>query len=63
MEKNKIDLTISIIMPVYNGIGFLEKSLPPLADMLEKGEILELIVIDDGSSDESMVLAKKFGAT
>jgi glycosyltransferase involved in cell wall biosynthesis len=63
MEKNKIDLTISIIMPVYNGIGFLEKSLPPLADMLEKGEILELIVIDDGSSDESMVLAQKFGAT
>jgi glycosyltransferase involved in cell wall biosynthesis len=62
MANNKNNPTISIIMPVYNGIGFLEKSLPPLADMLQKGEVLELIIIDDGSLDESMVLAKEFGA-
>ncbi len=54
---------ISVIMPVYNGIGFLEKSLPPLVAMLDRKEILELIVIDDGSQDESAVLAKKLGAT
>ena len=54
---------ISVIMPVYNGIGFLEKSLPPLVAMLDRKEILELIVIDDGSLDESVVLAKELGAT
>jgi glycosyltransferase involved in cell wall biosynthesis len=63
MKNKKRDLTISIIMPVYNGIGFLEKSLPPLAAMLEKKEVIELIVIDDGSLDESIALAKEFGAT
>lgn len=54
---------ISVIMPVYNGIGFLEQSLPPLIAMLDKNEIQELIVIDDGSLDESVKLAKKLGAT
>ncbi|MBL4743047.1 MAG: glycosyltransferase family 2 protein [Cycloclasticus sp.] len=62
MENNKSDPTISIIMPVYNGIGFLERSLPPLASMLQKGDVLELIVIDDGSLDQSMALAQEFGA-
>lgn len=62
MANNKTNPTISIIMPVYNGIGFLEKSLPPLVSMLHKGEVLELIVIDDGSLDSSMVLAKNVGA-
>ena len=55
-------MTISIVMPVYNGIGFIEKSLPPLSKMLNDSEVIELIVIDDGSSDDSMALAKEFGA-
>lgn len=62
MDKDKKRLTISIIMPVYNGVGFLEKSLPPLSNMLKNNEVLELIVIDDGSTDESMTIAKEFGA-
>lgn len=62
MEKAKQNLTISIIMPVYNGIGFVEKSLPPLFSMLKNNEVIELIVIDDGSKDESMTIAKEFGA-
>ena len=49
--ENKNNPSISAIMPVYNGVGFLERSLPPLVSMLEKKEILELIVIDDGSTD------------
>lgn len=59
---NKNNQDISVIMPVYNGIGFLEQSLPPLVAMLDNKEILELIVIDDGSLDESVALATKFGA-
>jgi glycosyltransferase involved in cell wall biosynthesis len=59
---NKNNQDISVIMPVYNGIGFLEKSLPPLVAMLNKKEIQELIVIDDGSLDKSAEIAKNFGA-
>ncbi len=61
--ENQNDHSISVIMPVFNGVGFLERSLPPLVAMLDKKEILELIVIDDGSLDESVALAKSFGAT
>lgn len=60
--NNKTNQNISVIMPVYNGVGFLEQSLPPLFALLGNKEILELIVIDDGSTDESVALAKKFGA-
>ena len=62
MNNNETNKKISVIMPVYNGVGFLEKSLPPLVEMLDAKEILELIIIDDGSTDETVVLAEKFGA-
>ena len=62
MNNNETNKKISVIMPVYNGVGFLEKSLPPLVEMLDAKEIIELIIIDDGSTDETVVLAEKFGA-
>lgn len=49
-------------MPVYNGRGFIDKSLPPLQAMLEAGEILEIIVVDDGSTDDSASYAAQQGA-
>lgn len=49
-------------MPVYNGLGFIEKSLPPLQSMLNSGEILEIIVVDDGSTDASASYAAGKGA-
>lgn len=48
-------------MPVYNGIGYIEKSLPPLARMMEKGEVEEVIVVDDSSTDESAQYASSLG--
>lgn len=53
---------ISVIMPVYNGADFLPKSLPPLIDMAERGEVLEVIVVDDGSIDGSERMAEQMGA-
>ena len=53
---------ISVIMPVYNGTDFLPKSLPPLIDMMERGEVLEVIVVDDGSTDGSDRVAQEMGA-
>jgi glycosyltransferase involved in cell wall biosynthesis len=53
---------ISVIMPVYNGASFIAQSLVPLQAMLERGEILEIIVVDDGSTDNSAELAASMGA-
>ncbi len=55
-------LSISVIMPVYNGSEFILQSLPPLMAMVHRGEILEVIVIDDGSTDESADIARSLGA-
>lgn len=49
-------------MPVYNAAKFLPRSLPPLAQALEHGEIDELIAVDDGSNDGSVELAQQLGA-
>ncbi|HEY8119757.1 MAG TPA: glycosyltransferase family 2 protein [Myxococcota bacterium] len=54
--------TISAIMPVYNGRHFLERSFPPLAAMLAAGELCEIVVADDGSTDGSGEFCRAHGA-
>ena len=53
---------IDIIMPVYNGGEFIVKSLPPLLAMKQRGEVREVIVVDDSSSDSSVMIAEELGA-
>lgn len=53
--------SVSAIMPVYNGKMYLERSLPPLLAMLGR-DLLEVIVIDDSSTDGSRELAERMGA-
>ena len=67
METNDADqaadrIAISIIMPVYNGHEFILKSLPPLIGMQQRGEVVEVIVVDDSSTDASAELAANMGA-
>jgi glycosyltransferase involved in cell wall biosynthesis len=45
--------TISAIMPMYNASASVERCLEPLLGMLERGEILEIVVVDDCSTDDS----------
>jgi len=52
----------SIIMPVYNGVEFIVKSLPPLLEMQRRGEVREVIVVDDTSSDDTAKIAEQLGA-
>lgn len=54
--------TVSVIMPVYNGVEFIKQSLPPLVAMKDRGEVLEVIVVDDTSTDETPQLAAEMGA-
>lgn len=61
-QTSNSGLTISAIMPVYNGQDFILKSLPPLIELMKKGEIDEVLVVDDTSTDNTCVLASEMGA-
>ncbi|NIQ00770.1 MAG: glycosyltransferase, partial [Nitrospinaceae bacterium] len=54
--------SVSVIMPVYNGEGFLDRSLPPLLRMVQRGEVREVIVVDDASTDQTSRRAADLGA-
>src|SRR5262245_49881404 len=55
--------TISVIMPAYNSAHHMERSLPPLMEMLETGTVSEVIVVDDCSTQVSTAeLARQRGA-
>lgn len=53
---------ISVIMPAFNAIDFLKRALPPLIAMRDRGEVLEVIVADDASTDETPQVATALGA-
>jgi glycosyltransferase involved in cell wall biosynthesis len=49
-------MRVSVVMPVFNGAGFLTQSLPALAAAAKDGAT-EIIVVDDASTDESAEIA------
>jgi glycosyltransferase involved in cell wall biosynthesis len=53
---------ITAIMPAYNCRALLGRSFPPLLQMQRQGEIDEVIVVDDGSSDGTAETARSLGA-
>jgi GT2 family glycosyltransferase len=61
MSAHESRCTLSVVMPVYNGLRYLRKSLPPLLANRDE-ELLEVLVVDDGSSDGSGDFARECGA-
>ena len=57
MTKNSAPL-VSIILPVFNGEKYLEESIQSILNQTYKN--LELIIIDDGSTDSTLILAQSF---
>jgi glycosyltransferase involved in cell wall biosynthesis len=53
---------ITAIMPAYNCRKFIERTLAPLVAMQGRGELCEVIVVDDGSGDGSGATAAALGA-
>lgn len=53
---------ISIIIPVYNASCLLEKCLKSLKNQEYPKEKLEILVIDDNSTDDSVDISKRYGA-
>ena len=56
------DVTISVIMPAFRAEGLLPKVLEPLMAMLSRGEVAEVIVVDDQSPDATAEVARRLGA-
>jgi len=54
-------MKISLIMPVYNEERFLKKSLDSL--MMQKLKPSQIIVVDDGSTDNSLGIIEKYPVT
>lgn len=56
-------VTVSVVMPAFNAAPFLARSLPPLIALAQSGLVLEVLVVDDGSTDDTAALAAHLGAT
>ena len=57
-----MSVTLSAVVPVLDGKHQLERSLPPLLAAVRDGELHEVLVADDGSSDGSGDYARSLGA-
>ena len=55
-------MDITVIMPVYNAAHLLPKVLAPLIAMQRRGEVLEVLAVDDVSTDNSREVAAGLGA-
>lgn len=56
--------SITIVMPAFNAAAYLERSLPPLIAMRARGEVSDVIVVDDCSTQASNIeTAERLGAT
>ncbi|MEC8253770.1 MAG: glycosyltransferase [Planctomycetota bacterium] len=58
-----MSVTVSAVVPVLDGKHQLERSLPPLLAAKDAGQLLEVLVADDGSADGSGDYARALGAT
>lgn len=52
---------VSIVVPVYNGEKYLEQTIKMLLESTYKE--LEIIIVNDGSTDKSLVICEKLKAT
>ena len=53
--------SISVVIPVYDGERYLGEVLSDL--FADDYEPVEVIVVDDGSTDKSAAIARSFGVT
>lgn len=56
-------VTISVVMPAYRAEALMPRVLAPLLAMKARGEVAEVIVVDDQSPDATAEVARRLGAT
>lgn len=55
-------IAVSVIIPVYNSASLLRECLTSLKEQTVLQHSFEVIVVDDGSTDDSASVAEEFGA-
>lgn len=63
LDKDKLGKrapSLSVIIAVYNGAGFLNKCLPAICAAADAET--EIILVNDGSTDDSAEVGRRFGA-
>ena len=55
-------MKISVVIPAHNASAYLLESLPPLLAMWRRGEVTEVLVVDDASIDDTSKVAQGLGA-
>ena len=53
---------LSVVVPMYNAAATIERCLAPLTAMLARGEVREIVVVDDCSTDRSREIVAAFPA-
>lgn len=56
-------MKISIVIPNYNGSDLLQKNIPTVLKSVEKYKDVEVIVVDDASTDNSLEILESFKDT
>lgn len=56
-------VAISVIMPAWRAEALMPRVLAPLLEMRDRGELAEVIVVDDRSPDGTADVARRLGAT
>ena len=59
-DETTLEVKVSVIIPVWNDAAQLEKCLRSLQDQTLPKEQFEVIVVDNGSTDESRTVAQRF---
>ena len=54
-------ILISFIVPVYNGEQYIERCLDSICRQTYTN--IEIVVVDDGSTDETLDIIKKYAAS
>ena len=58
-SANDMVQSLSVIVPLHNASATIARCLTPLIAMQDRGEIASIIVVDDGSTDDSAEIVRR----